>query len=792
MLKNYFKVAYRNIIRNFPYSGINILCLALGIACCMTIFMWVFDELRHDKFHKNSDLIHRTVWDAQFGDNNWKTPLGPVPVGSLLQNEFPEVEHVTQLRQDRQTLLQQNEYVIENNLLFTDENFFKVFSVDFIAGNFETALEDPNSVVLTQESAKRYFPNGKALDSELELNNDTRLRVTGIVREFPAQSHFDFDFLASIQSHSIYQNRREQWSSSTVFTYFTLQQNASEMELEQKLNSYLETHINTGTSQASENYSRFIIQPLSDIYLGDNLLYDISKAGSKVYVYLFLIIGIFILLLACINYINLATAYATRRAREVAVRKANGALRGQLSAQFLAESGLSVIIALLLGALAIEFSLPYLNDISGKNLSFFTFGIVEVLSIFSALTILIILLSGAYPAFLLASFDPVKAFKGIDTSGSRSILRNCLVIFQFCTAAILITGTLTIYSQLHLFQNKDLGFNSEQVLVVENAWALEQRKNLFIQQLTAQPEILHASGAQSVPGRSFDSMVFEPEQPANYNSTSMTTNLVDPGYARVLDLEFLKGRNFSEKLAADSNAFILNETAVNALGWKKDPIGREISALGGQVKGPVIGVVKDHHYQSLHHRIEPIIYMLPQWSSQYIAVRISSGNIRDGLKTVQKFWEELVPEQPFKYAFLDEALDRQYTQEERVATIFNTFSILALIIASLGLFGLTAYMAERRKKEIGVRKVLGATIPQIVGLLTKDFLKLILLGFLIAVPISWYGMNQWLANFEYRIDPGFNMFLISGGIAVVIALLTISWQAVKAAMANPVDSLRSE
>lgn len=381
----------------------------------------------------------------------------------------------------------------------------------------------------------------------------------------------------------------------------------------------------------------------------------------------------------------------------------------------------------------------------------------------------------------------------MEHTGSRHLkLRNGLVMFQFCTAVVLITGTYIIYSQLHFFQNKNLGFDSEHVLVVENAWALRNQKNLYLQQLKTQPDILYASGVQSIPGRSFDSMTFEPEQPANYENTSLTTNFVEYDYAQVMNLEFVKGRNFSKVFNSDSSAFLLNETAARALGWEEDPIGRKISALGGQVEGPVIGVLRDYHYQSLHHRIDPVIYMLPRWESQYILIRLASGNISNGVSAVQELWKEIVLEQPFQFTFLDETLSRQYHQEKQLATIFNTFSILAVLIACFGLFGLTAYMAERRKTEIGVRKVLGATVIQVVSLLSKDYLKLVILGFLIAVPIAWYGMNQWLVNFQYRIEPGPEVFLISGGIALAIAFLTVVWQSVKAAVANPVNSLKRE
>lgn len=791
MFKNHLKIAFRNMLKHKGHAFINVVGLSEGIAVCFLIFLWVQDELGYDRFHAKADRIYRALWEARFGDNEWKIPLVAVPLAETLEKEFPEVERTVRLYPGGMTLRHGEDYVREQNFIFTEESFFEVFTVEFIAGDPKTALRDPESIVLTEETAQRYFPNQNPLGQTIEQNDGRLYRVTGVVKSFPAQSHFHFGFLASIKTLQHFTGRQQQWGSASVYTYLVLRPGESAAALQAKLQAYVDKNVAGETFNQPGNFTRYPLQPLRDIHLRSHLKYELEPNGNQAYVYLFSVIACFILLLACINFVNLATARSMQRGREVGIRKVLGSQRAQLVRQFLAEAFVYVGLAVLTAIVLAELALPAFNHFAGKQLAIDFFESPFALITLAGLALLVTILAGAYPAFFLSSFWPVQALKGrIAAHSGRERLRQGLVVVQFCISIGLIAGTLVVRNQLQFMQSQRLGFDKEHVLIVHRAGALGKQHVAFRNRLHAHPMIAGAAAAQNLPGQDFDSTVFTPEQPANYQNTSLTYVWVDEQYAEVLKLKIVAGRNFSKEFATDSSAFLINETAAAALGWE-EPLGKRLS-MGDFYKGSVIGVVEDFHFESFHHEVKPILFMFNRWAPSYLAVRLRPGNVAAGIAEIQKLWKEFVPNSPLQYSFLDQDYQKLYDGEQRVAQIFLAFSVLAIVIACLGLFGLASFMAEQRTKEIGVRKVLGATVSGIVGLLSKDFVKLVLVAFAVATPLAYFAMQRWLQDFAYRVDIGWWIFALAGGIALVIALLTVSFQAIKAAVANPVEALRYE
>ena len=795
MFKNHITVAIRTLLRHKIYSFVNISGLAVGIACCMLIMLFVQDELSYDKFHKNANQIYRVLWDTRYGDNEWTTPYVSVPISETLRERYPEVIHSTRLRRESQTIRRESNHVIEKNFYFAESSFLDVFTVSFIAGDPATALNAPNAVILTEQSAQRYFPNRDPMGQPLELNDGTSLQVTGVVKAFPPQSHFHFDFLAPLKTLPIIERRKSDWGSATVYTYLVLKDGASASELQTKFTAYIREHILSKMPPMPGYHTNYLIQPLTDIHLHSNLKYEITANSNIMYVYIFSLIAIFVLLLACINFVNLSTARSSTRAREVGVRKVLGSHRSQLIRQFFSESTICVAFSSILAIGLCELGLPLLNSLANKHLTMGSLIAPHVLIGLFALIIVVGLLSGMYPALYLSSFWPVTALKGYISSG-KSYLRNGLVIAQFCISISLLVGTLVVRDQLHFAQNKHLGFDKEHVLIIRGiprtlASASPRQAMTFRDQFETLPQVAIASLNTGAPGHDFDSMLFVPEQPANYEKTSLTYTLVDEKYVEALNIEILEGRNFSPtEHATDVSAFLVNQSAVKALGWQT-ALGKKLKR-GSGTEGSIIGVVSDFHIGSLKQEIEPLVlpylYRLPM----YLAIRLHPDNVAEAISAVEETWKKLAPNQPFSYTFLDQDYARLYNREQQMSHVFQIFSGLAILIACLGLFGLAAFTTQQRTKEIGIRKILGASVSGIIYLLSKDFLKLVIIANIIAWPIAYYAMNQWLQGFAYRINLGISTFILSGLIALLIAILTVSYQAIKAARANPVEALRYE
>ena len=617
MFKNNIKIAWRQLFKNKSYAAINIVGLTIGLAVCFLLFLWVKDELSYDQFHKNADRIYRSQWEAKYGDNTWKIPQVPMPLAPTLESEFPEVELATQIYEGAFTLKKDEENVREKQVLFVDKKFFDVFTIETLAGDPEQAAEHPNTVVLTEEAVERYFgavPNIESIVGQtIQYSDGESLQIAGVVKSFPKQSHLKFDFLASLENLKFLERRKNQWGSATLLTYFLLDKNGDPKQLADKIQKYVDENLMDAESVASGNYSKFPFEIIRDIHLKPNLSY----------IWIFGIIAALIMILACVNFINLATARSIQRGREVGVRKVLGSKRSQLVAQFFSESTLYVLIAVVLAVFLAELMLPYFNAFVEKDLVINLLGSPYILLGLGAIVVLVALLTGVIPAIVLSSFKPANVIKGQLAQGkSKSYLRQGLVVFQFCISSALIIGTLMVKDQLHFLQNQDMGFDKEQVMIIKRAQSLRNNYQPFIENLKTIPEVERVSTSQYLPGDGFDSTIFEPEQPSNYERTSLSYTHVDEHFVDALKLDIIEGRNFNLELTTDSTAYLLNETAAERLGWE-EPVGKKLS-YGGYAEGEVIGIVKDFNFSSLHEEIEPLVMRMTQFNLSNIFLRLKA------------------------------------------------------------------------------------------------------------------------------------------------------------------------
>ncbi|MDZ7716637.1 MAG: ABC transporter permease [Balneolaceae bacterium] len=793
MLKNYIKIAWRNFIRNKFYSLINILGLSIGLGCLILVMLFVTDELSYDQFHDKGDRTHFVARESQFGKNISKGLSTAFPLGRTMKETIPEVENYVTMTWpgNGAVSLDGKEYMDEQDILYSTSDFFGMFSFPLLIGNPQTVLEQKNAVVITQEMADKLFGKDEPLGQTIHLQryDEKEFIVTGIAQNVDQNSYLEFDFVASIDDLSNVQNNRDSWGSSMYHTYVTLQKGASWSDIEPEVADLVDTH------RGEDSKTVFFSIPLPQLYVSDLVSVSGFK-GDMTYIYIFSAIALFILLLACINYMNLATARATQRSREVGIRKVVGAHKGQLVRQFIGEGMLTAIFAFFIGLILAEFALPFFNEFVGKELTLnLSDNIVYLLSLFGV-ALLVGLISGSYPAFFLSRFEPAGVLKGEARKRlSGTALRKILVVGQFAVSTLLIICTLIVFNQLRYVLDKDLGFQDEQVMYIP-AHQIQDQLDTFKQTALQHSGINAATATTAVPGR-YNMRIgqpFDPENPNNQLSAHFVRS--DADYDDVLGLELVAGRFFDEQRPTDRDtARVINEAMLKELNWAsaEEAVGRKLND-GSRI----IGIVKDYHYQSLHHKIGPVlIRMKPSEPGRYssynmLALRFQPQQVGDVISYLQKSWDNLTPDEPMTYHFLDEKFAEQYETDQKLSHAILVFAVIAILIACMGLFGLAAFSAERRTKEIGVRKVLGASVFDIIALLSKDFLILVLVGFLIAVPVSWYAMNQWLADFAYRIEIGAGIFLLAGVGAVVIALATVSWQSVQAAVSNPVDSLRSE
>ncbi|MEZ4900843.1 MAG: ABC transporter permease [Spirosomataceae bacterium] len=803
MIKNYFKIALRNLARNKVYSFINIFGLAVGIATCLIITIFVQDELSYDRFNEKADRIVRVVFRANINGGKITEPFVMPPTAQALHNDYPEVQEATRLRNfGTPRIFSEGKSFNDATLAYVDSNFFEVFSIPFLEGNPKTALVQPNSVILSKALANKFFgdesPIGKVI--YFKKGTDVPFVITGLFDKIPHNSHFHFDMFGSMASDT--EANSDSWMTSNYHTYLLLPEGYDYKQLETKMPQVVEKYLAPQLLQAmgmnltqfrtKGNELGFQLQKLTDIHFNSNGTNELEAGGDIKYVYIFGITALFMLLIACINFMNLSTAGASKRAKEVGVRKVLGSEKLALVKQFLLESILMTIIALLIALVLAYLFLPVFSKLADKELSLdFVQNPTLVLGLLF-IGLVVGILSGSYPAFFLSSFKPISVLKGRFSGTNKSInLRKGLVVFQFCVSTCLIISTTIVFLQLSYIQNKELGYDKEQLLVLENSWALGKNESIFREQLLKDSRIVNISTSP-----------YKPAGPTNSNNTMVYPDTddskvmrtlqygIDEQYIPTLRMKIVEGRNFSKDFASDSAGIIINETAARTFGWGKNAVGHDITRVTngeGKKVYQVIGVVKDFHFKSLHEAITPLLMVYENnWG---LIVKVKTKDVSGLLASIKSQWSAFGVEDPLTYSFMDDMVNKTYQNEQKTGFLLSVFGLLTIFIACLGLFGLATFASEQRTKEIGIRKVLGASMFQITTLLSKDFLKLVGIAFVLASPLAYYFMDKWLADFAYRIEISWTVFAVAGILAVIIATLTISWQSIKAALINPVKSL---
>lgn len=798
MLKNYLIISFRNLRKHTSYSLINIFGLGLGLSTFILLMVWIQHELSYDTFHEKSDRIYRASMEYSFGGQVAKTSVSPTALLPTLQKNFPEIENGTRVYNPASY----SPYVVrksdmafqEDHFYFADSTFFKIFSYPLIAGNRLTALSKPYSVVITESTAKKYFGDVDPIGKMLSVNGAVDYEVTGVVEDIPANSYLQFDFIASF--HSLRAGREEPiWWSANYQTYLLLDKNADLSAIQEKTNNIVKEALASELTNAGD-YVKYNFLKLPDIHLHSTFSSEMEPVGDIQYVYIFSAIAFLILTIACINYVNLATARASDRAKEVGIRKVVGALRKQLFIQFLGESVVITFLGFCLAFFIVQIALPFFNVLTNINLPNSIFYQPTFLGFSFILLLAIALLSGAYPAFAITAFKPVSILKGnFNFSGKGIWLRQFLVVSQFCISVILVIGTIVILKQLDFIQNKKLGYSKENTIVLP----LDDKTEKVYDQLKS--EFLR-SGRASFVGRATESPTqINGGYGLNTDETSergiiATGVSVDDDYIRALNMEVIAGRNFTEgdfKRAASDTvySFIVNESALQALFLPIDKaIGKKARVSGRQ--GEIVGVVRDFHFTSLHKPIGPLVMFNQNDQYNFIFVKLTGSEIQASLENLKAIYAKVVPHRPFEYEFVDQQFESLYSAEQRMGTIFTVFATLAILIACLGLLGLVSFSAAQKTKEIGIRKVLGATATSIVFLISRDYTKLVLIAIVIGIPAAYWTMTQWLSDFAYKTDIGIWPVIVAALLCVIISFATASYQAIKAALLNPASTLRSE
>lgn len=803
MMKNYIRIALRSLKRNKGFTLLNILGLTMGLAVCLLIIFYVIDETSYDRYNNKGASIYRVNTDTKLNGSTTSSAIAAPKVAEALRLNFPGIEKTVRLLPDDEARFKKGaELVLENKAMYCDATIFDIFTLPMLEGDPKTALAEPNTIVITERMAKKYFNTtqvlGKILVKVDNGNNSTNQRITGVIKNLPARSHFDVDFLESMKAVPVSNN--ENFAALFPFTtYLLLKPHTDHKKLEAKFPAFLKKYIGfMDEMEKHGDYIKLSLTPLYDIHLRSNRANELGANGNIQYIYIFSGVALFVLLLACINFINLSTAHASTRAKEVSMRKVLGSSRIGLMWQFISEAVLVSFFATLIAVFVAWASLPFFNEISGKSLAITSSTFAWLLPAVAGISIVIGLLAGLYPAVFLSAFKPVKVLKGDTAAGIKgNRLRSLLVVFQFSISIFLIIGTLIIYRQLSYMQHKSLGFNRKQVLLVKHMNALNKQAAVFKQEVLGLPGVASASLSSFVPTghRRWTSYV------AANNEVHQTEFWpVDEDYLRTMNMVLEKGRDFNPALSSDSSAIIINQTAAKAMGFAGDALDKTIAWGTGQKQYHVIGVVKDFNFSSLRDNVTPVVLTMTTAFERkkqgdrpdVLAVKVNSESLSGLLAMIEKKWKTLSNNQEFDCSFMDEDFDGLYRAEQRTGKISLLFTTLAIFIACLGLFGLAAYTAEQRTREIGIRKVLGANVPGLVAMLAANFMKLVGLAFLVAAPLAWLFMKKWLEGFAYRESIPWWMFVVAGLGALLIALLTISTQFIRAAIANPVQSLKNE
>lgn len=795
MLRNLFKIAFRNILKDKTYSAINILGLTIGITCSMFLLMYILDELSFDKYHKNADNIYRVISNIKEADNAFTWAVAQIPLGEELRDNYPEVENAVRFFEIPRTLYKNGEIQFyEEEFYLADSTVFDMFSYEFLSGDMTTALDQPFSIVLSKRSATKYFGNEEALNKTIQNQQGEQFKVTGVINDIPFNSHFRFDALISRNTRPQFQGT---WGNFGVFTYIQLPAGYDLSKMQASLDTIIKQHVDPIFEQFNIKI-RYDLQRMTDIHLYSKIQDEAEAGGDISYVYIFGAVASFMLIIACINYMNLATARSANRTKEVGIRKVMGSQRRQLIMQFLTESVLLTLIALVVSLLLIYGLLPLFNELANKHLPFSYITQAPVLTGLLLVVLIVGVAGGSYPAFYLSGFNPVNVLKGkLAVKGGSVFFRKSLVVLQFSISIFMLISTLIVFDQLEFLRTKDLGFNKEQVVRINLTSSEErQRSENLVNRLKQEATVEQVGTANASPGDGIGKRLFQVED----NEGKMVDRGVDlfgAGYDFVptMGMTITEGRNFSRDIASDTTyAVLVNEAMVKRMGWE-NPLGKKFVVTGdnNQNEKRVIGVVKDYHQNSLYDAIEPLMIVLGS-EMRFVFVRTREGDIRESLALIEKAWREINPENPFEYEFLDQDFNSQYQADEKRSQIFTAFSVLTIIIACLGLLGLAAFTTAQRTKEIGVRKVIGASINSLVVLVSKEFFLLVGIGMLLSFPAAWYFTDTWLQNFAYRIElkHEWTTFFSSATLAFVITLITVGYHVIRAAMTNPVNSLRDE
>jgi putative ABC transport system permease protein len=811
MIKNYLKIAWRNLKKQPFFTFLNVFGLAVGMAGGLLISLYIYDELSFDKMFADADRIHRINVDIKFGGEEIILPEVSAPMALAIEKDYPQIELITRFRNRNSLSIRKSGTelnVKETKTAYADDTFFDMFGIDLLVGNPKTALKEPNSIVLTKTAAEKHFKVTEALGQSVIVNNNEPYIVTGVMDDPPKNSF--------LREHTIFmamsgneQIKSDSWSNNNYATFIKLMPNAKIEDFQVYLESVFGKYFIPFAQQyypgiteesflAAGNYFKFSTIPLTDIRLHSNRYPEFSPNGSIQNVYILSFIAIFLIVLASVNFMNLSTAHSLKRAKEVGIRKTLGSHKISLVKQFLTESGLISFISLLMSLIIAAIAMPYFNELAGKVITIpYTnpfFWLILLLS-----TIVLGLFSGLYPAFFMSRFTPSKVLKGTGKNSSTGDerIRNLLVVFQFSISVFLIVGTLVVFQQLKFIQGKDLGYTKDQVLVIDDVYATGNQAKSFKEDVLQLGQVENAtlSGFLPTPSNRSDSSYFVDGVIDQDNAVQLQQWKVDYDYIKTLDLEILAGRDFDRNKRTDSLGMIINEAAVATLGVAPEKaLGMRVSSDVG-VDNPrfytIIGVVKNFHFKSLRENVGALSLTIGNYSNA-MAVKLHAGDVANTIAKIEEKWKKVAPGQPFNYYFMEDSFNHTYEAEQRLGKIFSIFTTLSILIACLGLFGLAAFNAEKRSKEIGVRKVLGASVSQITYKLSIDFLKLVGIAILVSLPLAWYVMNKWLEDFTYRIEIGWGIFALAATLAVVISIITVSYQSIKAALANPIKSLRTE
>ncbi|PWJ36022.1 ABC transporter permease [Sediminitomix flava] len=806
MWKNYLKITVRHLLKHKFYTFINVFGLSVGLSVCLMIFFYVQDELSYDRHHENVDQIYRVYGDLTFNESRFEGPITPYPVVQSYLDNFNEFEAGVRLKHYGEELIQYNNKTLKiDEIMRTEPSIFDVFTIPFIKGDPKTALQDETSIVLDEDHATKIFGDEDPIGKTILFENKKAYTVRGVMKNLPSNSHLEFKAMVLMVAKDNFNYRS--WLSNNYYSYFKVKEGVDIEELGDRISMHsvekmlpeIEQFLGKAAAdpvlmRQSVHYS---LQKLVDIHLYSHSDSEMSNNGNISYVYIFSAIAFFILLIACINYINLATARSADRAKEVGIRKVLGAARKQVIKQFLSESFLLAVIAMIFALLIVENTLPYFNTLAGKELDPSYFGNLPVFIVLIGFILFVGVLAGSYPALFLSSFVPSKVLKGSLRTGMKGgSLRSILVIGQFAISTFLIAATLIIFKQLNYIQNKELGYDREHIIILGDAHMLKDQKKSFRNELAKHSSIKSSSSSSYLPVPSWNNnTMYWPTPNADLNTgLLMDVFNIDEDYVDVLNIEIIKGRNFDRKILTDSTAIILNESAVEEMNLGENPLGKFVYTYKSPTELQplkIIGVAKNFHYRSLHHQIGELGLRMGNYS-QDIIIKTQANQLDQALEHIEKQWSATTGGLPFKYHFFDEKFNNMYKTEQQTGQLFAVLAGLSILIACLGLFGLAAFTAEQKTKEIGVRKVLGASVMQIVMMISKEFGKLVLIAFVIAAPLSWFVMNEWLTTFEFRTEINVSVLLFAGFISALIAWLTMSYHAIKAARTNPAFSLKYE